>query len=590
MSSPKSSKTSNKQAVTFEQEQKESDDNTNKYEWSAMSILIWFCIFASLLFPIPQYFFIYDGSNWKPRDWFIAFSITFGAAWVYLLIETVTKIYANEKKMMDYNEALQRFCIQVTFIYLFVLFANVLWLNKHYGLISSTNKVNYLAGENGKTPDCPGKTDEGYLDFRAVSIITIIMMNNLFIRSCAFYTEFKNRNTREPTSNVANSQTGAEMAYTGYFICSILMYVLLAIYLLIFFVHSFENDAPLRLQGMFVLYVFIVGIFIVRLFFYYNIPPTAASSFTFSCNLSNRYKVRQEGARLYLIEQLTWGFLVVWDACMYIYYYGVEFDMKDVPRLDRNIIRQEDAWYVFQTHSIVRGAQLVEFTVMAVLVFIVFKTSRVEVSSVSRKEPSNTTPPNVSRNLLFLWIFVSWAAVLIMLSFNLSSAMGYSWLAIAFERYYISVLCIGVAIGIIAVVVVRYCAKNYKDAKSTIAAMSWIVYVERITYAIPVLLVSLFITLSVPLFKYSDLGRESMRELLNPPLITPVYSVSYYWVNTYLSTLIMLFPILFIMIESNTLTILRRIKEDKEIKKQLITKNAGSSGSKRNTDDDNDSG
>jgi hypothetical protein len=535
-----------------------------------------FCIgiyaIASLLFPIPQYFFLYDSTNWRPRDWFIGFSILYGVLLAYVIFEIVSRMRIAKPKQRsskssssssavsdplsppasEINEYVLEFGYHAVTVYLIVFLVNVLWLDNTDGLISSTNTVNYLSGENGNTPNAPKPLNSGYLDFRAVSVITIFMLNHMFIRSAVLYMTIDMTNA--PTKPSGAPRDGSEMAYRFYQFSTIFMYGLTAIYLLIFFVHSFENDAPLRLQGMFVLYVFIVCTYLLRLLCFYLFAPAAANRIfsKFTQEVQNQTKGKIEFYRLHVTEQLVWVFLVVWDAYFYTYYYGNEFDMKDSPQLDRNIIQQDGAWYVFQNHAVIRGAQIVEFVSMAVLVFVLF-------SGKTRDDSTDKDLRFSKKWLMWGWVIISWTCVLVLISFNLTSAAGYAWLAIVFARYAISVYSIGAVIGVLAVFVVRYCKNCYKVASSTLVTIEWIVYVERITYAVPAFILFLFIAISVPFYKYNDLGRESMQELLNVPLTTPVNSVTYYWANTYLITLLMIFHILFIMLDSPALKIIRKL-------------------------------
>lgn len=584
-------------------------EETKKISWTILeTVIVILNIMGSAIFTVPHFIFLCDSTNVHPRNLFIVYAIIYGLEWLYLTAVFIQLYRMDLKLVHDYFAhtdlgAYRRFCtfyLNTTLTFLVVFLSWILWLDNHEGPISSSTTVNYLRGvsSTGETPKFPQKTADGYLVMRALSTLIIYMLFKNFAYGYVTFNDLhghgeyidvtdKGKVNKMPilyadSAKQENSLNVTEAVYWGYSFCNIALYILSFVYHFIFFVHSFDVKIGLRLTGMFVLFVFIFFVFLVRFGYYYFMGPEIIKTIDFTDSKgTTRREIKPETQSmkwaylemktdgigraihsLLVVEQLHWQFFIIWEIIIYSYYFANKDDINlgnHIPQFDNSIIQQTNAWYVFQTQSVLRGAMLVDWAINLVLIIC---TSKQVLNRTRNKEPSSSEQKKlvarISKNAIsaeyisYAWMAVSWATVLLVLGFNCSALAGYSWLARKFHEYGIAVFTLGVLMCLIGIMMSRVMSMLVSLVSDGSVNERWSIYSMQIAVALPLCFVLILITIAISWAKYDDLGNEVMSVLLDPPTSTPVYGVTYYWSNIVLMTILLILPIAYLMTENNS--------------------------------------
>lgn len=555
---------------------------------------ITFGIAGIFIFMILPFIFIFNQTNWRPRDWMIGFAIVFGIDWLYYLaiFVGVCSELSNERKKagalwkwygdfstVNTHRRFTAYFTIKTFFYLTMMIMWFFWFGKN----------NYLNGAS--TPDAPYRGAQGYFSFQQLCVIhvfySIITLVYNFIltrdvnanRKIAFErsNEIKLGKKPEMTPDYISNyeQNGPMVIYAretslmstssviGYWASSFLLYLVAIVFLLMMFVQTFDVDTLVNLKALFGLLVVMTAALIGAVGFYYI------------GRVYNKIIEQRDGRLLddvLFAGKLFWAFNIIFNWIAYAFYLAQnntvdEVNFNSYPHFNRNPVIdslgnyiQTKSWYVWQAQVVFNGASVLFWLSYGIcVVFTTMRTIPVNKEMIekrARREGLRATKPDASAIAL---IVLYWAMLLIVYTFTLSAEIGNVWFLTQYEAFIIAFTVIVTLLVAAIIVGSRYRAGKLDSIRQYLN-QDWVLSTWRVVLVLPVYFILSMVTYWFSYGRYTDwldgISETKAKAITSQPTSVPLNPFTYYWWNILTVQMLFLGALVIMIIDfSSTLTV-----------------------------------
>lgn len=555
---------------------------------------ITFGIAAVFIFMILPFIFIFNQTNWKPRDWMIGFSIVFGIDWLYYLaifIGVCTELNSDTKRAgalwkwygdfstVNTHRRFTAYFTIKTFFYITMMLMWFFWLAKY----------NYLNGAS--TPDAPYRGDQGFFSFQQLCIIHVFYSIISLVYNFILTRDINaNRKLALTESELVKAKKKAPMdadaiaeyeqegpmiilpretslmstsGVIGYWASSFFLYLVAIVFLLMMFVQTFDVDTLVNLKVLFGLLVVMTVALIGAVASYY---------------IGRVYEkiVAQRDGRLIddvlFAGKLFWAFNIIVNWIAFAFYLAQngtadQVDFSSYPHFDRNPpvdsfghYVQIKPWYVWQAQAVFNGASVLFWLSYGVcVVFTTMRTAPIEAAMIEKrvqKDGLRATKPDTSAIAIVL---IFWLLLLVIYTFTLSAEIGNVWFLTKYEGFIIAfTVIVTILIGAI-IVGSRYRIGNL-DSMRQYLNKDWVLSTWRVVVVLPLYFVMSMVTYWLSYGRYTTwldgISESAAKIITSQPTAVPLNPFTYYWWNILTIQMLFLGALVIMIIDfSSTLTV-----------------------------------